>query len=201
MGNYSNRLTSKQSWSNKKYWSAVCQKRNHKEALQCGRDIPGCSVPDVSDRFYRSKPKPIPKYIQVYSDEELVLILNFLDKLRGRARHISIDAYTKEVERTEHYYNLLNDEFNLRKSPRLRFMSDFDMDCRMEISEFKSSCICGTISYYDGKGFYATSEMVSDIPAEPAAICAGHIRKDFKYICWYSISSLIERNMPSDFHL
>ena len=75
------------------------------------------------------------------------------------------------------------------------------MDCRMEISKFKTSCIHGTISSCDGKGFYATSEMVSDIPAEPAAICTGHIRKDFKYICWYSISSLIGRNMPSYFHL
>ena len=186
MGNYSKRLTSNQSWANKRYWSAVWQKRNQKEVLQRGRDIPGCSVPDVSDRFYRSKPKPIPKYIQAYSDEELVLILNFLDKLRGRARHISIDAYTKEVKRTEHYYNLLNDEFNLRKSPRLKFMGDIDMNCRMEISKFKSSCICGAISSYDGEGFYATAEMVSNIPAEPAAICAGHVRKDFKYICWYN---------------
>lgn len=82
MGNYSKRLTNNQSWANKRYWSAVWQKRNQKEALQRGRDIPGCSVPDVSDRFYRSKPKPIPKYIQAYSDEELELILNFLDKLR-----------------------------------------------------------------------------------------------------------------------
>ena len=200
MGSYSNRLTSKQSWD-KRYWSAVWQKRKQKEALQRGRYDPGCSVPDVSDRFYRSKPKSIPKYIQAYSNEELELILNFLEKFRERARNISYDAYIKEVERTEHYYNLLNDEFNLRKSPRLRFMSDLDMDCRMEISKFKTSCIHGTISSCDGKGFYATSEVVSDIPAEPAAICTGHIRKDFKYICWYSISSLIGRNMPSYFHL
>ena len=186
MGSYSSQVARKQDWANKRYWSAVWQKRNQKEALQRGRDIPGRSVPDVSDRFYRSKPKPIPKYVQTYSDEELELILNFLDKLRGRARHISIDAYTKEVERTEHYYNLLNDEFNLRKSPRLKFMGDFDMTCRMLISEFKSSCICGVISSYDGEGFYATAEMVSNIPAEPAAICAGHIRKDFKYVCWYN---------------
>ena len=33
MGSYSNRLTSKQSWD-KRYWSAVWQKRKQKEALQ-----------------------------------------------------------------------------------------------------------------------------------------------------------------------
>ena len=50
MGSYSNRLTSKQSWD-KRYWSAVWQKRKQKEALQRGRYDPGCSVPDVSDRI------------------------------------------------------------------------------------------------------------------------------------------------------
>lgn len=186
MGNYSSQVARKQDWANKRYWSAVWQKRKQREALQRGRYNPAYSAPDVSDRFYKSKPKPIPKYIQAYSNEELELILNFLNKFRERARHISNDAYIREVERTEHYYNLLNDEFNLRKSPRLRFMSNFDMNCRIEISKFKSSCIYGDISSYNGYGFYATSEMVSNIPVEPAAICAGHIRKDFKYICWYN---------------
>ena len=91
MGSYSNRLTSKQSWD-KRYWSAVWQKRKQKEALQRGRYDPGCSVPDVSDRFYRSKPKSIPKYIQAYSNEELELILNFLEKFKQRARNISNDV-------------------------------------------------------------------------------------------------------------
>ena len=186
MGSYSSQVARKQDWTNKRYWSAVWQKRKQREALQRGRYNPAYSAPDVSDRFYKSKPKPIPKYIQAYSNEELELILNFLNKFRERARNISYDAYIREVERTEHYYNLLNDEFNLRKSPRLRFMSNFDMNCRMEISKFKSSCIYGDISSYNGEGFYATAEMISNIPAEPAAICAGHIRKDFKYICWYN---------------
>ena len=56
MGSYSNRLTSKQGWD-KRYWSTVWQKRKQREALQRGRYNPGCSVPDVSDRFYRSKSK------------------------------------------------------------------------------------------------------------------------------------------------
>ena len=109
MGSYSSQVARKQDWANKRYWSAVWQKRKQREALQRGRYNPGCSVLDVSDRFYKSKPKPIPKYIQAYSNEELELILNFLNKFRERARNISYDAYIREVETTEHYYNLLND--------------------------------------------------------------------------------------------
>lgn len=184
--NYSAQIARQKYWVNKRYWGEVWQKRKQREALQRGRYDPGCSVPDVSDRFYNTKPKPIPKYIKAYTDDEIELIINFLDKSRDRARNISYNAYQRELERTEHYYNLLTDEHNLRRGPRLRFMDGNDESCRMEISKFKSSCIYGAISAYDGSGFYATAEMVSNIPAEPAAICAGHVRKDFKYICWYN---------------
>jgi hypothetical protein len=186
MRSYSSQFARKQYWANKRYWSAVWQKRKQKEALQRGRYDPGCSVPDVSPRFYKIAAKPIPKYIQAYSDEELELILHFLNKSRKRARNLSYNAYTREVERTEHYYNLLTDEYNLRRYPRLRFMKEYDEECKMEISKFKSLCIYGKIDSYDGSGYYATAEMISNIPAEPAAICAGHIRTDFKYICWYN---------------
>ena len=57
MGSYSSQVARKQDWTNKRYWSAVWQKRKQREALQRGRYNPGCSVPDVSDRFYRSKSK------------------------------------------------------------------------------------------------------------------------------------------------
>lgn len=166
------------------YWKKVWEKRKQKEAVERGRYDPGRSLPDVN--LFHPKPKPIPKYIKAYTDDELLLIINFLDKSRTRARELSYQAYTREVERTEHYYDLLIDEHNIRRLPKLKFMNKHDEECRMEISKFKSSCFFNAITCYDGTGLYATYDMVSDIPAVPAAFNAGHVRKDFKYVCWYN---------------
>lgn len=184
--NHGNPEARRRYWANVNYWKKVWEYRKQKEALSRGRYAPDRSVPNVRACYRSKKGSPIPKYVKAYTDDELELILNFLNKFREKARNLSYEAYTAEVERTEHYYNLIVDEINLRKEPRLRWMSKLDRECRMEISKFKSSCYCSAITNYDGDGVYATADMISDIPADPAAFNIGHIRTDFKYVCWYN---------------
>ena len=58
--------------------------------------------------------------------------------------------------------------------------------CRVPIKEFEAWCKTGYVSNYDGTGYYATENDVSNIYASPRAIYEGYIRKDFDYVCWYN---------------
>lgn len=78
-------------------------------------------------------------------------------------------------------------EYKLIKTPKLCDMDDLDRKCRIPFKEFEKYCKIGPLfSDYDGSGYYATKNQVSDIGISPSDICAGVYRKDFEYICWYN---------------
>lgn len=64
--------------------------------------------------------------------------------------------------------------------------SELDKECLMLIEDFKRSCKLGCIIYSNGFGRYATDTHVTNLTANPRAFKEGHIRPDFKYVCWYN---------------
>lgn len=56
----------------------------------------------------------------------------------------------------------------------------------MPVEKFIAWCEAGGFCDSDGEGYYATKDKESSIRAVPSQICAGYIRKDFKYVKWYN---------------
>ena len=84
---------------------------------------------------------------------------------------------TKEYWRTLAEYRLVQD-YTLRP---------FDKSCgsHMKLEEF--ICAAGTFfSDYDGSGYYATENEISNIACIPSDICNGYVRKDFTHVVWYN---------------
>lgn len=72
---------------------------------------------------------------------------------------------------------------------RLRPLEDWERDeewIHIKIETFKEWCKDGFVTNYDGVGYYATENEVSNLYAPPYAFKDDYIRDDFDYVCWYN---------------
>lgn len=65
-------------------------------------------------------------------------------------------------------------------------MSELDRDCQVPMEEFIEWCKYGYVTSYDGIGYYATKDEISDLSVDPEAFAEGYIRKDFTHVCWFN---------------
>ena len=56
----------------------------------------------------------------------------------------------------------------------------------IKIETFIEWCESGFVTSYDGDGFYATEDEVSDLAVSTWGIKNGLVRSDFSYVCWYN---------------
>lgn len=125
------------------------------------------------------------------NEQEFKIKLNKLNKEVKEIWHNSFDRkdgwdwYISHPKVKE--YEKLYREYKLIKTPTLREMDDLDKKCHMKFKEFEKYCKIGPMfTDYDGSGYYATKDKVSDIGISPSDIVKGIYRKDFDYICWYN---------------
>ena len=64
--------------------------------------------------------------------------------------------------------------------------TQFDLECRMSVDEFKSHCKGGGIISSDGHGYYGTENQVTNIYVDPQDFVEDENLKDFKYVYWYN---------------
>ena len=84
----------------------------------------------------------------------------------------------KEVVPIMSELNMITDEYELHD--HLNFGE------LMPLEKFIGYCKAGGFCDSDGEGYYATKDKESTIHAVPSQICAGYVRKDFKYVKWYN---------------
>ena len=119
-------------------------------------------------------------------DEKIKKNEEILNKIWDEDDGSSYDAYRKKCQPYWDDNDTLYMVKSMKEEPIMEHMSDLDKRCRMDIDRFKEDCECGGFVDSDGIGYYATEDMVSNIEAIPSAFAAGHIRPDFKYVCWYN---------------
>lgn len=89
-----------------------------------------------------------------------------------------VEKLNKEVIPIMSELNMITDEYELHD--HLNFGE------LMPLEKFIGCCKVGGFCDSDGEGYYATKDKESTIHAVPSQICAGYVRKDFKYVKWYN---------------
>ena len=89
-----------------------------------------------------------------------------------------VTALDKECRPVYGEFHMLNDQYELHDNPGI--------GTRMTVQHFMECCEVGGFINSDGEGYYATELQESDIPANPAEIVLGFVRKDFPYVVWYN---------------
>jgi hypothetical protein len=54
------------------------------------------------------------------------------------------------------------------------------------LKEFEQDCKSGMLIDYDGTGYYAFKDEMSDKPANPSYFKAGDIDRDFTHVMWFN---------------
>lgn len=102
------------------------------------------------------------------------------------------NSWNKYCEKCQSYWDdnkLLYAAESLKLQPEeieMKKFTDLDKECLMPIEEFIACCKSGFITSYDGCGYYATKNEVSNLNASPWAFKNGFIRKDFTHVCWFN---------------
>lgn len=122
------------------------------------------------------------------SDEDLEKLKqekeDYIESLWNLSPMLPWNEYIKRVEKTN--ITEIYAEVYLRKEPVLRPASEFDLECRMTLEDFKNCCKNHMFINDDGSGYYGTETERSDIPADPSHFCQNWNRTDFKYVYWYN---------------
>ena len=69
---------------------------------------------------------------------------------------------------------------------RISDYTELDLECKMTLDEFKSSCKCGFLTSNDGFGYYANDKGVTNIYASPRAFCYDINLTEYPYVCWFN---------------
>jgi hypothetical protein len=64
--------------------------------------------------------------------------------------------------------------------------SNRNVHCREHDKNCKCEYKCGALIDYDGHGYYANKDLVSNIVVRPSDIKNGTILKKYKYIMWFN---------------
>lgn len=84
-----------------------------------------------------------------------------------------------EIDKKTGFIGVIQKEIPLEPLP--------DYGDHITIKKFKSWFNSGSISDYDGVGYYATKDKMSRIPIDLTHILFdGKLRKDFKYVVWFN---------------
>lgn len=89
-----------------------------------------------------------------------------------------VEKLNKEIIPIMGELNMITDEYELH--------DHLEFGELMPLEEFIGCCEVGGFCDSDGEGYYATKDKESSIRAVPSQICAGYVRKDFKYVKWYN---------------
>lgn len=127
-------------------------------------------------------------FIEENSKDNIVGVFND-EILANNAKLIHFNSEIKEVYINEigigytNYLKAIGIDFQKlldQKNNGLKPLTDLDKDCLMTVEEFNDSEDSGLITIDDGDGYYATSDMVSDIS------CFNDKPDWATHVCWYN---------------
>lgn len=114
-------------------------------------------------------------------------LIKLRDEKISKVNMPDFDSYTewlRTMEPEQSQINELNAKMKLIKAPEFEEIPDYG-DC-MTIGDFIECCKDGNFIDYDGFGYYATEDKMTDICVYPSEIMSGVYRKDFPKVVWFN---------------